>query len=217
MRELPPACQSPGPAHWTRPWPCRTIAVVIDGNRLSWRGNFPRCTAEVGCNDRRLERRRARARIRERPVCAGVVCRQDRSHAQERRRQAADLCAVAGRLLHVLDILRQRRPGRIDRLQLHSRLSRPDPALRCSAGAFCCASSALAKSHNITSVADFLAARYGKSQAVGAIVTVIAVAGTLPYIALQLKAVALSVTALLGARQLQLLHLPSIRHWSSRS
>ena len=65
----------------------------------------------------------------------------------------------------------------------------------------------LAKSQNITSVADFLAARYGKSQAVGALVTIIAVAGTLPYLALQLKAVALSVTALLGARQLQLLSL----------
>ena len=64
----------------------------------------------------------------------------------------------------------------------------------------------LAKSQNITSVADFLAARYGKSQAVGAIVTIIAVAGTLPYLALQLKAVALSVTALLGARQLQLVN-----------
>jgi len=65
----------------------------------------------------------------------------------------------------------------------------------------------LAKSQNITSVADFLAARYGKSQAVGAIVTVIAVLGTLPYIALQLKAVALSVTALLGAPPLQLFSL----------
>jgi Na+/proline symporter/signal transduction histidine kinase/ActR/RegA family two-component response regulator len=65
----------------------------------------------------------------------------------------------------------------------------------------------LAKSQNITSVADFLAARYGKSQAVGAIVTIIAVAGTLPYIALQLKAVALSVTSLLGAPQLRLFDL----------
>src|SRR5262245_496876 len=65
----------------------------------------------------------------------------------------------------------------------------------------------LAKSQNITSIADFLAARYGKSQAVGAIVTVIAVAGSLPYIALQLKAVALSVTTLLGALPLQLLSL----------
>ena len=67
----------------------------------------------------------------------------------------------------------------------------------------------LAKSQNITSVADFLAARYGKSQAVAAIVTVIAVAGTLPYIALQLKAVALSVDTLLGSRPLQQLHLPT--------
>ncbi|HZT49473.1 MAG TPA: PAS domain-containing hybrid sensor histidine kinase/response regulator [Hyphomicrobiaceae bacterium] len=66
----------------------------------------------------------------------------------------------------------------------------------------------LAKSQNITSVADFLAARYGKSQAVAAIVTVIAVGGTLPYIALQLKAVAISVDALLGARPLQQLALP---------
>lgn len=65
----------------------------------------------------------------------------------------------------------------------------------------------LAKSQNITSVADFLAARYGKSQAVGAIVTVIAVAGTLPYIALQLKAVSLSVTSLLGTLPLQLFNL----------
>lgn len=56
----------------------------------------------------------------------------------------------------------------------------------------------LAKSQNITSVADFLAARYGKSQAVAAIVTLIAVAGTVPYIALQLKAAATSVEILLG-------------------
>jgi Na+/proline symporter/signal transduction histidine kinase/ActR/RegA family two-component response regulator len=67
----------------------------------------------------------------------------------------------------------------------------------------------LAKSQNITSVADFLAARYGKSQAVAAIVTVIAVAGTLPYIALQLKAVAISVDTLLGSRALQHLNLPT--------
>ncbi|HJU32235.1 MAG TPA: PAS domain-containing hybrid sensor histidine kinase/response regulator [Hyphomicrobiaceae bacterium] len=66
----------------------------------------------------------------------------------------------------------------------------------------------LAKSQNITSVSDFLAARYGKSHAVAAIVAVIAVAGTLPYVALQLKAVALSVDTLLGAGPLGDLHLP---------
>ncbi|HEX4892656.1 MAG TPA: PAS-domain containing protein, partial [Hyphomicrobiaceae bacterium] len=56
----------------------------------------------------------------------------------------------------------------------------------------------LAKSQNITSVADFMAARYGKSPAVAAIVTMVAVTGSLPYIALQLKAVAVSVETLLG-------------------
>ncbi len=56
----------------------------------------------------------------------------------------------------------------------------------------------LAKSQNITSVADFLAARYGKSPTVAAIVTVVLVIGTLPYIALQLKAIAVSVEVLLG-------------------
>ena len=48
----------------------------------------------------------------------------------------------------------------------------------------------LAKSQNITSIADFIAARYGKSQAVAATVDVIAIIGSVPYIALQLKAVA---------------------------
>ncbi len=62
----------------------------------------------------------------------------------------------------------------------------------------------LSKSQNITSVADFLAARYGKSQAVAAVVTIVAVAGTLPYIALQLKAVVISTEALLVGN----LHLP---------
>src|SRR5688572_25876477 len=54
----------------------------------------------------------------------------------------------------------------------------------------------LSKSQNITSIADFLAARYGKNPLVAAIVTIIAVAGVLPYIALQLKAVSHSVTTL---------------------
>ncbi len=43
--------------------------------------------------------------------------------------------------------------------------------------------------YRITSLADFLSARYGKSTALGALVTVIAVVGVAPYIALQLKAV----------------------------
>ena len=57
----------------------------------------------------------------------------------------------------------------------------------------------LSKQHNITSIADFIAARYGKSQALGATVAVIAVIGTLPYISLQLKATTFSLEAMLSA------------------
>ena len=56
----------------------------------------------------------------------------------------------------------------------------------------------LTKTQNITSIADFIAARYGKNPAVAAIVTVVAVVGLLPYIALQLKAVAQSIELLFG-------------------
>ncbi len=56
----------------------------------------------------------------------------------------------------------------------------------------------LAKSERITSVADFIGARYGKSQPVAAVVAIIAVVGIVPYIALQLKAVSLSVTTLIS-------------------
>jgi Na+/proline symporter/signal transduction histidine kinase len=56
----------------------------------------------------------------------------------------------------------------------------------------------LAKSQNITSIADFIAARYGKSQAVAATVAAIAIIGSVPYIALQLKAVASSLATILS-------------------
>lgn len=50
----------------------------------------------------------------------------------------------------------------------------------------------VAKQHNVTSIADFLASRYGKSRAVGVIATLFATVGVLPYIALQLQAVSSS-------------------------
>src|ERR1700760_407893 len=56
----------------------------------------------------------------------------------------------------------------------------------------------LAKSQNITSIADFIGARYGKSQAVAATVAVIAIIGSVPYIALQLKAMASSLETILS-------------------
>lgn len=52
----------------------------------------------------------------------------------------------------------------------------------------------LAKSEKITSIADFLSARYGKSFAVASIATLIATVGIIPYIALQLKAISDSVS-----------------------
>src|ERR1700757_2990697 len=59
----------------------------------------------------------------------------------------------------------------------------------------------LAKRQNITSIADFIGARYGKSQAVAATVALIAIIGSVPYIALQLKAMASSLETTLSEDQ----------------
>ncbi|MFZ4626414.1 MAG: histidine kinase, partial [Rhodoferax sp.] len=47
----------------------------------------------------------------------------------------------------------------------------------------------IAKTYRITSIADFIGSRYGKSHLLAGLVTLIAVIGIVPYIALQLKAV----------------------------
>src|SRR5947207_1834741 len=54
----------------------------------------------------------------------------------------------------------------------------------------------ISKQNRITSLADFIASRYGKSALIGGLVTVIAVIGILPYISLQLKAIASSYAIL---------------------
>jgi Na+/proline symporter len=56
----------------------------------------------------------------------------------------------------------------------------------------------ISHANRITSIADFVASRYGKSHLLGGLVTIIAVVGIVPYIALQLKAVAVSVNILLS-------------------
>ncbi|MEM8960478.1 MAG: sensor histidine kinase [Acidobacteriota bacterium] len=56
----------------------------------------------------------------------------------------------------------------------------------------------ISKRDRITSIADFLSARFGKSRRLSALVTTVAVVGTLPYLALQLKAVATSYLVLAG-------------------
>ena len=47
----------------------------------------------------------------------------------------------------------------------------------------------ISKAHRITSIADFISSRFGKSARISVLVTVIAVLGIVPYISLQLKAV----------------------------
>jgi Na+/proline symporter/signal transduction histidine kinase len=51
----------------------------------------------------------------------------------------------------------------------------------------------LARAQNVTTVADFVSARYGKSQPVAAVAALIALIGSAPYVALQLKAIAPTV------------------------
>ena len=47
----------------------------------------------------------------------------------------------------------------------------------------------ISRVNKISSIADFISLRYGNSRFLGAIVTVVCLAGILPYIALQLKAI----------------------------
>jgi Na+/proline symporter/nitrogen-specific signal transduction histidine kinase len=54
----------------------------------------------------------------------------------------------------------------------------------------------IAKTNHITSIADLIASRYGKSFELGILVSAIAVVGILPYISLQLKAISASFSIL---------------------
>lgn len=56
----------------------------------------------------------------------------------------------------------------------------------------------ISKTYRITSIADFLASRYGQRPLLGGLVALIAVVGIIPYISLQLKAIADSLTILLS-------------------
>jgi Na+/proline symporter/signal transduction histidine kinase len=57
----------------------------------------------------------------------------------------------------------------------------------------------ISKSQRITSIADFISSRYGKSTWLGIIATLIAVLGIIPYISIQLKAIANSFNLLRGS------------------
>ncbi len=57
----------------------------------------------------------------------------------------------------------------------------------------------LARSQNLTTVADFVSARYGKSPAVAAAAALIALVGSAPYVALQLKAVSTTLLTVVAS------------------
>src|SRR6056297_2247781 len=54
----------------------------------------------------------------------------------------------------------------------------------------------ISKRNNTTSIADFIASRYGKSQLLAAMIATFALIGSVPYIALQLKAIAMGFNVL---------------------
>ena len=57
----------------------------------------------------------------------------------------------------------------------------------------------ICKAERITNIADFVSARYGKDHALGIIVTVLCILGLVPYISIQLKAIANSFRVLAGS------------------
>jgi len=60
----------------------------------------------------------------------------------------------------------------------------------------------ICRRNRITSLADFISSRYGKSSLLGGLVTVVSVVGVIPYIALQLKAVSNTFSILRGRSEL---------------
>jgi PAS domain S-box-containing protein len=58
---------------------------------------------------------------------------------------------------------------------------------------------AIVRAHNITSIADLISSRFGKSPALAALVAIIALTAGVPYLALQYKAVGTSIDVLTGA------------------
>jgi PAS domain S-box-containing protein len=54
----------------------------------------------------------------------------------------------------------------------------------------------IGRAHKVSSIADFIASRFGKSRSLAVLVSVIALAAAIPYIALQYKAVAASIDVL---------------------
>lgn len=75
----------------------------------------------------------------------------------------------------------------------------------------------IARAQRITSIADFISARYGKSGALGALVALIAVIAIMPYIALQLKAITLSYGVLTEFPRQTLPPLSLAEFWNDKA
>ena len=74
----------------------------------------------------------------------------------------------------------------------------------------------IGKVHRITSIADLISSRFGKSTMIGVIVTVLVVAGVTPYIALQLQSISLSFSVFaLGHGDWPDTDLNSVALWSA--
>lgn len=111
--------------------------------------------------------------------------------------EAQHLCAVDGGLLHELDVF-----GSVGTAATRGWAFLPiyiGPIIMMIVGfGIMTKIATVCREQNITSIADFLGSRYGKSQSLAALVAIIAVIGVLAYIALQLKAVSLSFDVLIG-------------------
>ncbi len=75
----------------------------------------------------------------------------------------------------------------------------------------------IAAQQRITSIADFISARYGKSSRLGALVAIMALITITPYIALQLKAITVSHTVLMNYPLGADITLENERFWMDRS
>ena len=94
-----------------------------------------------------------------------------------------------------MDLLRQRRSRVETRHRVLAHLSRSHARLLPRLGAIA-KNAGVSKANQITSIASLIASRYGKSSSLGGLVTIVAVIGTVPYLALQLKAVSTGFTVL---------------------
>ena len=63
----------------------------------------------------------------------------------------------------------------------------------------------ICKVSNITSISDFIASRFGRSKSIAVLVTLIAFTGSIPYIALQIKAITMSFSVLVSGQVAQVL------------